>query len=135
MTKVILPLLLLFSGVLPAHTQQSSQVTELPYKAQIGRWSDSITVDAIIQTGKVTCTNQAYQVIGFKFGFTSFPLQCYAEYNCTSDSLTKATIYNVSKLRPGYRIFLDSVLVRNETGKVYVLQPSEYRICTKLPVR
>lgn len=134
MIKVILPLLLLCGCYLPV-SAQNCPGKEVPYKAQISGQTDSITVEALLQAGKIECTNKAFEIVSFTLGVGGNCLVdgFYSEASCPSASFSDQALSLIRRLRSGSRFFLDCVRVKNKVGEVYVLRSSTMRIRSKSP--
>ncbi|MBO9566842.1 MAG: hypothetical protein J7621_28980 [Niastella sp.] len=126
-------LFLLLFPFLTIAQDRCDSIPQLPYKAIIAGKTDSITVDAILQAGKVQSSNPAFKVLSFIVGAVPPGTGCYSEAHCATDTLSPEVIAYIKRMPPRTRLYFDCVRVKNSIGKEYVLKSTMYKICAKLP--
>ena len=133
MRNAVFPFLCLFLLPFLTIAQDSCQGKQLPYQVSIAGKTDSITVAALLAAGKVQCIHKAFEITGFTVGIDGdcLTVGMYSEYRNESASFSSQAIRRISQMKPGDRVFLDCIRVKNQTGDVFLLKNQFFRICSK----
>ena len=125
--KIILFISLLLTIEGTSAQQNNSDYTIVPYPICMKglQHNDSLTIDELLCSGGIECCSPGFQVISFTLAFGGNCLRpggMYSEVNSTSNRFTNQMISIIKKYPKNVPVWIDNVIVRNRTGKLYKLK-------------
>jgi len=108
-----------------------------PYKAYLHNYptADSLTVDSILQSGRLVSSYPAFEVVSFTISTVGLCMggNGVVLVHCDSNNFSDKARYVVKLLRPGNFLFFECIRVKNKAGSYFLLHPFVIKIVASHP--